>query len=81
MFNNKNNKTLLELSEIAKHVNYAKPELPLDRWNNEQVFYGATTTALKDELLMKACFIICDTFPPLKLFFKKILRDYIKAYS
>ena len=74
-------KSLIELIEIAKNIDFKIPNLHVDEFTYEQIFYSATFISLREEILIKAGLIICNMFPPLKIFIKKIIRDYIEKFS
>lgn len=72
---------LKDYLEQAKLINYVPPNIPLDQWDRTEIFYGAISETMASKYQLKAALIVCDMFPPLKLFFKSQLKSYMKVMN
>jgi len=72
---------LKEYLEQAKLIKYVPPSIPLDQWDRTETFYGAISETMSSKYQLKAALIVCDMFPPLKLFFKSQLKSYMKVMN
>ena len=72
---------LKEYLEQAKLIKYVPPTIPLDQWDRTEIFYGAISETMTSKYQLKAALIVCDMFPPLKLFFKSQLKSYMKVMN
>ncbi len=70
---------LKEYLEKAKLTRYVPPTIPLENWDRTEIFYGAISETMTSKYQLKAALLICDMFPPLKLFFKSQLKSYMKV--
>lgn len=75
MSNGKN--TLLELIEIAKSKSYDFPDKPISDYTNDELLYSAVFIGINNEIQIKACLIVLNQFPPVKIFVKSLLKKYI----
>ena len=73
--------TMEQLLDICKHIEFVPPDKPLDEWTKDETYYAGLNIALKQPILLKCIFFICSSFPPLKLFIKATLKQYISLYS
>ena len=78
---NLNRLNLVELLSLAQRCLYTPPEGNMNNWNEQDIMYATTYKYINDELLMRACDVICNTVPEVKLIIKKNLRAYIKRYT
>ena len=74
-------KTLKEYLESAKNVKYIEPNIPIDNWERQEVFFAAISETMTSKYQLKAALLICDMFPPLKIFFKSQLKAYMKKMN
>ena len=72
---------LKEYLEQAKSTKYTPSSIPLDQWDRTEIFYGAISETMTSKYQLKAAVLICDMFPPLKLFFKSQLKSYMKVMN
>ena len=72
---------LKDYLEQAKVINYVPPNIPIDNWDRTEIFYGAISETMTSKYQLKAALIVCDMFPPLKLFFKSQLKSYMKVMN
>ena len=72
---------LKEYLEQAKLTKYTPSSIPLDQWDRTEIFYGAISETMTSKYQLKAALLICDMFPPLKLFFKSQLKSYMKVMN
>jgi|TARA_B100001287_G_scaffold27225_1_gene19612 hypothetical protein len=73
--------TLVELLELAKGVDYIPSSVPEEKWTTEEIYYGALSETINSRYQVRASEIICGFFPPLKLLFKKTIKNYIIEMS
>lgn len=73
--------TMEQLLDICKHIEFVPPDKPLDEWTKDETYYAGLNIALQQPILLKCIFFICSSFPPLKLFIKATLKQYISLYS
>jgi hypothetical protein len=73
--------TLVELLVLSKRVEYIPSSEPEDQWTTEEIYYGALSETINSRYQVKASEIICGFFPPLKLLFKKTIKNYIIEMS
>lgn len=78
---NINKLKLNELMTLASTIKYIPPSHDEDTWSTEDVYHAALYETLHSKYQMKSSELICGFFPPLKLFFKNIIRNYIKIMN
>lgn len=74
-------KTILELLEDAKKANYIFPVKEKENYDREDILFDAIHTAINNEMQIKACLIVLNMFPPIKLFVKQLINKYIKKFT
>ena len=70
-----------QLFEVCKTINYVPPDKPLEQWTKEESYYGGLNIVIQQPILLRCVDFVCASIPPLKLFIKSTLKDYIKQYS
>lgn len=71
--------TLKDYLEQAKSIEYIPPDnVSINDMDKKEIFFGAISETMNSTYQIKAALIVCDMFPPLKIFFKSQLKDYIK---
>ena len=74
--------TLNNLIIIAKNVQYIEPiSKNIDDWNSDELVFKSIKIALDNDIQVKAGLYICNQFPPLKIFYKSILNQYINYFK
>lgn len=73
--------TLEELLELAKEIKYTPPSNDITTWTQQQVYHSALSVTVTQPVQIYAALLVCKTFPPLKIFFKSQIREYIKIYG
>jgi hypothetical protein len=68
---------LNELMYVAKSIEYIKSEENVDTWSTEEIYHGAIYETVQSKYQVKASEIVCGMFSPLKLLFKRTIRNYI----
>ena len=76
-----NNLTMNQLFDICKNITYVPPDKPLEDWSREESYYGGLNIIIKQPVLLRCVDFVCASIPPLKLFIKSTLKEYIKQYS
>lgn len=74
-------KKLVELIEDAKAVNYIEPNKNISEYDKEEILYGAIHVSLRNEIQIRAGLLLLDMFPPVKIFIKGLMRQYIKKFT
>ena len=72
---------LKEYLEQAKLTTYIPPNIPMENWSKTEIFYAAISETMSSKYQLKAALIVCDMFPPLKIFFKSQLKGYMKIMN
>ena len=72
---------LKDYLEQAKTTKYVPPTKPLEQWDRTEIFYGAIAETMTSMYQLKAAVLICDMFPPLKIFFKSQIKSYMKVMN
>lgn len=71
--------TLKEYLDKAKTIDYIPPDnVSINDMDKKEIFFGAISETMTSKYQLKAALIVCEMFPPLKIFFKSQLKDYIK---
>lgn len=73
--------TMTQLFEVCKNIHYIPPNKHLDQWTKEESYYGGLNIVIQQPILLRCVEFVCASIPPLKLFIKSTLKDYIKQYS
>jgi hypothetical protein len=73
--------TMIELFEICKHIQYTPPNKPMEQWDNDDIYNSSLNILVNQPILLKCIDLVCSSMPPLKLFIKTSLKNYIKKYS
>lgn len=76
--NDLNKMKLEDLIVVAKQIKYIPPSYDESSWTQDDIYNGAIQETLGTRYQMRASLMVCDSFAPLKLFFKSTLRNYIK---
>ena len=72
--------TLKEYLDKAKTIDYIPPDnVSINDMDKKEIFFGAISETMNSTYQIKAALIVCDMFPPLKIFFKSQLKDYMKT--
>lgn len=75
-------KTLKDYLDQAKKVEYVEPNnIPIEKWEKQELFFAAISETMTSKYQLKAALLICDMFPPLKIFFKSQLKAYMKKMN
>lgn len=73
---------LVEMIQHAQSIPYISPNSEnIDNWTNEEVLYKSIEIALHNQIQIKAGLYITSVFPPLKLIYKSILKQYINHFT
>lgn len=73
---------LVELIAIAEKIPYIQPTNPnVNEWTNDEMLYESIHIGLVHDIQIKTGLNMCNTFPPLKLIGKRILKKYIKHFT
>ena len=76
------NYKLIELIVYAKTINYIEPSSQnSDEWSHDELVFKSIKIALDNDIQIKAAIHICNQFPPLKIIYKSILRQYIDYFT
>jgi hypothetical protein len=76
------NYKLVELIAYAKTINYVEPSCEnSDEWSHDELVFKSIKIALDSDIQIKAGLHICNQFPPLKIIYKSILRQYINYFT
>jgi len=76
------NYKLVDLIEYAKAINYIEPSSQnSDEWSHDELVFKSIKIALDSDIQIKAGLHICNEFPPLKIIYKSILRQYINYFT
>lgn len=76
------NYKLVELIAYAKTINYIEPTSSnSDEWSHDELVFKSIKIALDSDIQIKAGLHICNQFPPLKIIYKSILRQYINYFT
>ena len=73
--------TMEELIVEARRVNYNVPNKDYSEWSEDEFYMKSINVALESYEQIQALTNICKFLPPLKLFVKQQLRNYIKLYT
>tara|TARA_B100000035_G_C20981498_1_gene545643 strand:- start:611 stop:883 length:273 start_codon:yes stop_codon:yes gene_type:complete len=73
--------TMEELIVEARTVEYSDPNKEYAMWSEEEFYMKSIYVALGSYEQIQALINICKVIPPLKLFVKQQLRNYIKTYK
>jgi hypothetical protein len=73
--------TMEELLICAKNVNYIEPNKDVKEWSIDELHLKSINVALDSYAQLQSLINICNTFPPLKIFVKSQLRNYIKQFE
>lgn len=72
--------TLKDYLEQAKSIEYIPPDnVSINDMDKKEIFFGAISETMTSKYQLKAALIVCEMFPPLKIFFKSQLKDYMKT--
>lgn len=71
--------TMVEYIETLKNIPYFPPNKLEDQWDKQDIFFAAMNETLKGKYSLKATLLICEMFPPLKIFFKQQMKTYIST--
>ena len=52
-----------------------------DEWSHDELVFKSIKIALDSDIQIKAGLHICNEFPPLKIIYKSILRQYINYFT
>ena len=77
--NDINKMKLEDLIKLAKQINYISPPYDESSWSQDDIYNAAIQETLITRYQLKASMMVCDSFAPIKLFFKSTLRNYIKV--
>lgn len=73
---------LVEMITIAERIPYIPPtNSNVDEWTNEEMLYESVHIGLVNKIQVRTALKMCNTYPPLKLIGKNILRKYIKHFT
>ena len=76
------NHKLIDLIVYAKTINYIEPSSAnSDEWSHDELVFKSIKIALDSDIQIKAGLHICNEFPPLKIIYKSILRQYINYFT
>ena len=73
--------TMEELLDCANNVEYKEPNKKYELWTIEELHLKSIEVALSNYAQLQSLKNICNTFPPLKIFVKGQLKNYISKYS
>lgn len=76
--NDLNKMKLEDLIILAQQIKYIPPSYDETSWTQDDIYNGAIQETLGTRYQLKASLMVCDSFAPIKLFFKSTLRNYIK---
>lgn len=68
-----------ELIILAKQCVYREPDGHFGKWDENDLFFTAISRYINDDFLLNLTLIVCKKIPPVKLFVKNYLRNYIKT--
>ena len=72
---------LVEMIAIAEKIPYISPtNSNVDEWTKEEMLYESIHIGLVNKIQVRTALNMCNTYPPLKLIGKSILRKYIKHF-
>jgi hypothetical protein len=72
---------LVEMVAIAEQIPYIPPtNTNVDEWTNDEMLYESIHIGLVNSIQVRTALNMCNTYPPLKLIGKSILRKYIKHF-
>ena len=72
---------LVEMIAIAEKIPYIPPtNSNEDEWTKEEMLYESIHISLVNKIQVRTALNMCNTYPPLKLIGKSILRKYIKHF-
>lgn len=70
-----------EVEELAFNVPYNLPEQSCDEWSDDEYIFNTIHMMFNNKILWKTCHIILGMFPLSKVFYKMMLKKYIKQYQ
>tara|TARA_Y100000816_G_C25769469_1_gene404017 strand:- start:322 stop:594 length:273 start_codon:yes stop_codon:yes gene_type:complete len=73
--------TMEELIIEARNVEYTNPNKDYNEWSEDEFYMKSINVALGSYEQIQSLINICKFLPPLKLFVKQQLRNYIKLYT
>ena len=73
--------TMEELIVEARNVEYTNQKKNNKEWSEDEFYMKSINVALESYEQIQALTNICKILPPLKLFVKQQLRNYIKLYT
>ncbi len=76
--NDLNKLKLEDLIILARQIQYIPPTYNEDSWTQDDIYNAAISETLHNKYQIKASEIVCDSFAPIKIFFKGTLRNYIR---
>ena len=53
----------------------------MDQWDNDDIYNASLNILVNQPILLKCIDLVCSSMPPLKLFIKTSLKNYIKKYK
>ena len=69
---------LVEMIAIAEKIPYIPPtNSNVDEWTKDEMLYESIHIGLVNHIQVRTALNMCNTYPPLKLIGKSILRKYI----
>ena len=72
---------LIEMIVIAEKIPYIPPtNTNVDEWTKDEMLYESIHIGLMNNIQVRTVLNMCNTYPPLKIIGKSILRKYIKHF-
>jgi hypothetical protein len=70
-----------EVEQLALNVHYEYPTQSVDKWTDDDYIFNTIHMMFKNQILWKTCHIILGMFPLSKVFYKIMLKKFIKQYQ